>query len=143
MKYPRAVLLASLWTPPDEGGCGSANAAPYTLLHNMCKSLIVSLHPAAVLLASMRALLDAGSGGANLPPMLHFNAEGAVDSSRCTAVSWVPGTQGGAFVAAYASGWLHIYHKVYPCILHILTAFAKIGMAPQVPHMGLSMPDYG
>ena len=43
--------------------------------------------------------------------MLHFNAEGCVDSSRCTAVAWVPGTQGGAFVAAHASGSLHIYHK--------------------------------
>ena len=65
-----------------------------------------------MLLASLRAILEPGVGGAKWPPMLHFNAEGAVDSSCCTAVSWVPGTQGGAFVAAYASGWLHIFHKV-------------------------------
>ena len=69
-----------------------------------------SANTGAVLLASLRALLEPGGG--KLPLVLHFNAEGSVDSSRCTAVAWVPGTQGGAFVAAHASGLLHIYHKV-------------------------------
>ncbi|XP_024984711.1 probable catabolite repression protein creC isoform X2 [Cynara cardunculus var. scolymus] len=40
----------------------------------------------------------------------HYNKDGALNSSRCTCIAWIP-ERDGAFVAAHADGNLYIYEK--------------------------------
>ena len=94
----------------------------------------LTLHTRTVLVASLRASLEAAPSSSKTL-MLHFNAEGAVDSTRCTAVAWVPGTQGSAFVAAHASGRLHVYPKVrrVPCVESVF----QLALRSQVSQPGV------
>ena len=64
-----------------------------------------------MLVASLRAQLDPAHATGKNSAMLHFNLERVVNKTRCQAAAWVPGTQGGAFVAAHLDGQFYIYHK--------------------------------
>ena len=64
-----------------------------------------------MLVASLRAQLDPAHATGKNSAMLHFNLDRVVNKTRCQAAAWVPGTQGGAFVAAHFDGQFYIYHK--------------------------------
>ena len=63
------------------------------------------------MLTSLRAQLGGGGSSPRNSPMQVFNADGCVDSSRCVAVAWLERSGAVAFVSAYSSGFLYLYHK--------------------------------
>lgn len=70
----------------------------------------------AVALISLQAQLQAGATSNRPVQMLQYGAEGPVDSSKCTAVAFIPGSEGTVFAAAHWSGTVIIHIKV--CICH-------------------------
>ncbi|KAH7421391.1 hypothetical protein KP509_13G054800 [Ceratopteris richardii] len=48
--------------------------------------------------------------GKKLVAAMHYNKDGSVNSSRCTALAWVPDGD-GQFVVAHADGNLYVYDK--------------------------------
>uniref|UniRef100_A0A7I4F8D6 Anaphase-promoting complex subunit 4 WD40 domain-containing protein n=1 Tax=Physcomitrium patens TaxID=3218 RepID=A0A7I4F8D6_PHYPA len=70
--------------------------------------LIIGLNTGDVYIASLRQQLQ--DSGKKLVGAMHFNKDGSINSSRCTAVSHVPNVE-GLFVAAHADGNVFVYDK--------------------------------
>lgn len=70
--------------------------------------LLIGLSTGDVYTASLRQQLQ--DSGKKLVGAMHFNKDGSINSSRCTAVSHVPNVE-GLFVAAHADGNLYVYDK--------------------------------
>ena len=88
------------------------------------KSIIYSVtkckrlnHIFAVVVGSTKAQLQASSSNTKLLAMLHFNAEGQVDTSRVVDVAWIPGTNASLFAAAHLSGSIYVYQTVGPRLM--------------------------
>lgn len=77
---------------------------------------------AAVALLSLQAQLQAGATNIKPVQMLQYGADGPVDATRCTAIRFIPGSEGTVFAAAHISGTVIIHIKValhkYTC--HVL-----------------------
>lgn len=70
--------------------------------------LLVGMSSGDVYSVSLRQQLQ--DPGKKLFGAMHYNKDGSINNSRCTALVWVP--QGdGQFVAAHADGNLYIYDK--------------------------------
>eukprot|EP00798_Chlamydomonas_sp_ICE-L_P024182 gene24182-9772_t len=72
--------------------------------------LLVGLGDGQVALMSLRAQLQASSSKPIIASML--SPESSSEGSRCTAVSWVPRSDAGCFVAAFTSGNIYVYKKI-------------------------------
>jgi hypothetical protein len=66
----------------------------------------------AVHLLSLRAQLATPPGTTKPIVAATLNAENAHNSSRVTAVAWIPRCQGAQFLAAHADGAILVYKKV-------------------------------
>ena len=66
----------------------------------------------AVALLSLQAQIQAGGMNNKPVQLLQYGPEGPVDTSKCTAVCFVPGSQGTVFAAAHLSGTVIIHIKV-------------------------------
>lgn len=66
-------------------------------------------------LLSLQAQLQAGATNIKPVQMLQYGADGPVDASRCTAVCFVPASEGTVFAAAHISGTVIIHIKVAMC----------------------------
>lgn len=70
--------------------------------------LLIGLNTGDVYSVSLRQQLQ--DVGKKLVGAMHYNKDGSINGSRCTAVTWVP--QGdGHFVVAHADGNLYLYDK--------------------------------
>lgn len=67
----------------------------------------------AVALISLQAQLQAGATNNKPMQMLQYGPDGPVDSSKCTAVAFIPGSEGSVFAAAHWSGTVIIHIKVH------------------------------
>ncbi|GFR41197.1 hypothetical protein Agub_g1867 [Astrephomene gubernaculifera] len=73
--------------------------------------LLVGLGDGTVYLMSLRAQLQ-NSGFQTKPVVLGtLQPEGVSESTRCTAVAWVPRSESGLFVASYNTGNIYMYKK--------------------------------
>ncbi|GAB2242773.1 hypothetical protein Droror1_Dr00019548 [Drosera rotundifolia] len=70
--------------------------------------LLIGLNSGDVYSVSLRQQLQ--DVGKKLVGAQHYNKDGAVNSSRCTSIAWIPGTD-GTFVVAHADGNLFVYDK--------------------------------
>ena len=71
----------------------------------------------AVALLSLQAQIQAGD---NKPvQLLQYGPEGPVDPTKCTAVCFIPGSEGTVFAAAHLSGTVIIHIKV---CLHVMAS---------------------
>ncbi|KAJ7532250.1 hypothetical protein O6H91_14G079700 [Diphasiastrum complanatum] len=70
--------------------------------------LLIGLSSGDVYSASLRLQLQ--DSGKKLVGAAHYNKDGSLNSSRCTAVSWIPNSE-GLFVVAHADGNLYVYDK--------------------------------
>lgn len=70
--------------------------------------LLIGLNSGDVYSVSLRQQLQ--DPGKKLVGAHHYNKDGSLNSSRCTAIAWVPGGD-GFFLAAHADGNLYFYHK--------------------------------
>ncbi|KAL2652146.1 hypothetical protein R1flu_020274 [Riccia fluitans] len=70
--------------------------------------LLIGLTSGDVYTASLRQQLQ--DPGKKLIGAMHYNKDGAINSSRCTSVAWVPHSD-GLFVVSHADGNLYIYDK--------------------------------
>ena len=66
----------------------------------------------AVSLLSLQAQIQAGAVNNKPVQMLQYGADGPVDNTRCTAVCFIPGSEGTVFAAAHNSGTVIIHIKV-------------------------------
>ena len=66
----------------------------------------------AVALLSMQAQIQAGATNNKPSQMLQYGPEGPVDPTKCTAVCFIPGSEGTVFAAAHLSGTVIIHIKV-------------------------------
>ena len=66
----------------------------------------------AVALLSLQAQIQAGATNNKPMQLLQYGPEGPVDSSKCTAVCFIPGSEGTVFAAAHLSGTVIIQIKV-------------------------------
>lgn len=66
----------------------------------------------AVALLSMQAQIQAGATNNKPAQMLQYGPEGPVDPTKCTAVCFIPGSEGTVFAAAHLSGTVIIHIKV-------------------------------
>ncbi|PWA52030.1 WD40/YVTN repeat-like-containing domain-containing protein [Artemisia annua] len=69
---------------------------------------LIGLNSGDVYSVSLRLQLQ--DVGKKLVGAHHYNKDGALNSSRCTSVAWIP-ERDGAFVAAHADGNLYVYEK--------------------------------
>ncbi|KAH7426915.1 hypothetical protein KP509_10G021700 [Ceratopteris richardii] len=70
--------------------------------------LLVGMSSGDVYSVSLRQQLQ--DPGKKLVAAMHYNKDGTINNSRCTALAWVP--QGdGLFVAAHSDGNLYVYDK--------------------------------
>ncbi|KVI00203.1 WD40 repeat-containing protein [Cynara cardunculus var. scolymus] len=69
---------------------------------------LIGLNSGDVYSVSLRLQLQ--DVGKKLVGAHHYNKDGALNSSRCTCIAWIP-ERDGAFVAAHADGNLYIYEK--------------------------------
>ena len=76
----------------------------------------------AVALISLQAQLQAGATSNKPMQMLQYGPDGPVDSSKCTAVAFIPGSEGSVFAAAHWSGTVIIHIKVHT-VLQYAVAF--------------------
>ncbi|KXZ56614.1 hypothetical protein GPECTOR_1g553 [Gonium pectorale] len=72
--------------------------------------LLVGLGDGTVMLLSLRVQLSTGSKPAPVP-VATLTPEGVSETTRVTAVAWVPRSDAGLFVAAYSSGNIYVYKK--------------------------------
>ncbi|KAI7733089.1 hypothetical protein M8C21_033494 [Ambrosia artemisiifolia] len=70
--------------------------------------LVIGLNTGDVYSGSLRLQLQ--DVGKKLVSAHHYNKDGAVNSTRCTGVAWIP-ARDGAFVSAHADGNLYVYEK--------------------------------
>ena len=66
----------------------------------------------AVILLSLRAQLQLSPSVSKPVIIGTVTPEPATESARCNAVAWVPRSEAGTFVAAFASGFVYVYKKV-------------------------------
>ena len=66
----------------------------------------------AVALLSMQAQIQAGTTNNKPVQLLQYGPEGPVDPTKCTAVCFIPGSEGTVFAAAHLSGTVIIHIKV-------------------------------
>lgn len=116
--YERISAVPASWPLVRCSFCSSTQTVP-TLPHSSLRRGQTSRLTVtrAVLVASLRAQLDPAHATGKNSAMLHFNLERVINKTRCQAAAWVPGTQGGAFVAAHFDGQFYIYHKA--CCSHV------------------------
>lgn len=70
---------------------------------------------AAVVIGSVKAQLQASASNVKLLDLLHFNPEGAIDTTRAVGVAWIPGTNASLFAGAHQSGNIYLYQPVRLC----------------------------
>ena len=75
----------------------------------------------AVALMSLQAQLQAGATSNKPMQILQYGPDSPVDSSKCTAVAFIPASEGSAFAAAHWSGTVIINIKVHTVLstLHV------------------------
>lgn len=66
----------------------------------------------AVALLSLQAQIQGGATNNKPVQMLQYGPEGPVDPTKCTAVCFIPGSEGSVFAAAHLSGTVIIHIKV-------------------------------
>lgn len=62
---------------------------------------------------SARAQLQASGLPAKPVAVATLQPEGVSETNRCVAVAWVPRSESGQFIAAYNTGNIYVYKKVY------------------------------
>ncbi|EFJ31470.1 hypothetical protein SELMODRAFT_144349 [Selaginella moellendorffii] len=70
--------------------------------------LLIGLSSGDVYSTSLRQQLQ--DPGKKLVGAMHYNKDGVLNNSRCTAVAWIPHSE-GLFVVAHADGNLYVYDK--------------------------------
>ena len=155
------LLMASCWsyrsfvTNFPEKGLTSLDSTVLKQVHALRlleSALTAECKPPAVVLLSLQAQLQAGATNIKPVQMLQYGADGPVDTTRCTAVCFIPGSEGTVFAAAHISGTVIIHIKVAllkhtcsraspedltspPTTLHQLdelsTMLIKIGLSPK------------
>ncbi|KAL3163307.1 hypothetical protein ABBQ32_009698 [Trebouxia sp. C0010 RCD-2024] len=94
----------------------SNSAASFPSCHDYCPAsdgydILVGFNTGDVALLSLQAQLQAGATNIKPVQMLQYGADGPVDASRCTAVCFVPASEGTVFAAAHISGTVIIHIK--------------------------------
>lgn len=80
-----------------------------------CSCVTKGLYCSAVALLSLQAQIQGGATSHKPVQMLQYGPEGPVDPTKCTAVCFIPGSEGTVFAAAHLSGTVIIHIKV--CLL--------------------------
>ncbi|KAL6778014.1 hypothetical protein ACKKBG_A16595 [Auxenochlorella protothecoides x Auxenochlorella symbiontica] len=121
---PRALFLCAL--SPGAGsdsrlvevrgtGPGPATASPtcvaFTPEAQDGLDLLVGMASGEVLLLSLAGCLAQPNGGKPVPAAI-YNEAGVDTPARAVSVQWIPGTNGGSFIATHADGAFHAYHRV-------------------------------
>lgn len=65
-----------------------------------------------MLLLSLRANLSPPGISSKPSVVASVQPEGVSETTRCTAVAWVPRSDAGMFVAAFNTGNIYVYKKV-------------------------------
>lgn len=123
---PSAPTYASLYASPPPPTPSTPPPARVRLWAGRCLDTCMGTHcetnnPAAVMLMSLRANLQASGAPAKPVAVCTLSPEGAAaadSTARCTAVAWVPRSDGGQFVVASSSGNIYTYKKVGGCGVH-------------------------
>ncbi|KAL6778015.1 hypothetical protein ACKKBG_A16595 [Auxenochlorella protothecoides x Auxenochlorella symbiontica] len=121
---PRALFLCAL--SPGAGsdsrlvevrgtGPGPATASPtcvaFTPEAQDGLDLLVGMASGEVLLLSLAGCLAQPNGGKPVPAAI-YNEAGVDTPARAVSVQWIPGTNGGSFIATHADGAFHAYHRI-------------------------------
>ncbi|KAL6768881.1 hypothetical protein ACKKBF_B16595 [Auxenochlorella protothecoides x Auxenochlorella symbiontica] len=121
---PRALFLCAL--SPGAGsdsrlvevrgtGPGPATASPtcvaFTPEAQDGLDLLVGMASGEVLLLSLAGCLTQPNGGKPAPAAI-YNEAGVDTPARAVSVQWIPGTNGGSFIATHADGAFHAYHRI-------------------------------
>ncbi|GBG80299.1 hypothetical protein CBR_g30667 [Chara braunii] len=108
----KLALIASLYNNAVHSATGvSPNSLLLTFKPRLPLDLLLpenQLTAAPVYTVSLRAQLQ--DPGKKLVGAAHYCRDPAVASNRCTAVSWVPNSE-GLFVSAHADGNIYVYDK--------------------------------
>ncbi|KAG2442792.1 hypothetical protein HXX76_002871 [Chlamydomonas incerta] len=75
--------------------------------------LLVGLGDGTVLLLSLRANLSPPGVSSKPSVVASVQPEGVSESTRCTAVAWVPRSEAAMFVAAFNTGSIYVYKKAH------------------------------
>jgi hypothetical protein len=101
---------------PSSGGSGGVAAYPTCHAHTSTANdefdLAVGFSNGEIVLLSLRAQLRAPSSNSRPVTSLTLNIEGSTNASRCVSLNWLPGSQGGALMAAHRDGGVLLHHRV-------------------------------